>query len=481
MQWNIDAAGDLIATAGNIIKVGTNSNNLIVSGGNAGSSGANVVLYSGTHATNANDIFFRAGINDVLTYDRSITNWNFRDQTLSSVGAITMSGGSISRDVSNNTFKLSGGLGVNDGANLELRGSTAGNPNNINFRASTTDVFNFDATATTWNFQNTHVSNIQTLFKGNATGIMKVSGGTTVNLGGNFWGYGETHASQANDIELRAAGAVKLQWDHSALAWNFGTNIITGVSDMRRGSATGSMTISGGTANNLGAFIALRGESHATGAKDIVLGANGISQFSYDDSASTWNLQSNTLNYVTGIYRGAATAALLLAGGSSLTAGAAFSLYGQSHATLANDMFFQANGVTKLHYDASITTFDFQDTDIATTGAISTGDLSMAGTVNYGAIAALTVTTNAITPISRFSEINTNTAAQTVKTISGGTVGDEITLCTNSSAFTLTLQDMAVGGNIQIGGDFIMTSPADTITLFFDGTNWREISRADNA
>jgi hypothetical protein len=62
---------------------------------------------------------------------------------------------------------------------------------------------------------------------------------------------------------------------------------------------------------------------------------------------------------------------LYISGGSSSGSGANIILFGESHATVANDIRFR-NGATIVgQYDSSATTWNFQDNDITTTGSIS--------------------------------------------------------------------------------------------------------------
>jgi hypothetical protein len=60
-----------------------------------------------------------------------------------------------------------------------------------------------------------------------ATAILTVSGGNSTTVGGNAVFYGQSHATQANDIELRSGTNVKLFWDDSANLWTFASPIRT--------------------------------------------------------------------------------------------------------------------------------------------------------------------------------------------------------------------------------------------------------------
>jgi len=254
-----------------------------------------------------------------------------------------------------------------------------------------------------------------------ATGSIVYGGGTNAGTyGANILMYAESNAIAAYDMSLRAGSTPWLYWDNSISTATFSGDVIVGSGSLATTSA----------------------------ASTVVLDSVGANYLSFANSATT-------------------EGGLLFADPSNATAG--WMVYNHSTDTLRL-------GVAGA--DALVATTSLFD--VKTAMAVG-GDLSVSGTTNYGPIASLTVTANAITPISYFSDVDTSLAAQTVKTISGGTEGDKITISPSSSNFSLTVQDMGVGGNIQIGGDFIMNSPADTLTLYFDGTNWREISRADNA
>jgi hypothetical protein len=65
-------------------------------------------------------------------------------------------------------------------------------------------------------------------------------------------------------------------------------------------------------------------------------------------------------------------------------------------------------------------------------------------------------------------------------TINGGAVGQTIVLRAASSARTIELLDAATGGNLQLNGNFLLNNAEDSITLYYDGSNWLEKARSDN-
>ena len=94
----------------------------------------------------------------------------------------------------------------------------------------------------------------------------------------------------------------------------------------------------------------------------------------------------------------------------------------------------------------------------------------------------LTIATGAITVTRSYHSVDTeaNAATDDLDTINGGAEGAIIILRANNSARTVVVKDGT--GNLNLAGDFSLTSITDTITLFKGtGSTWFEISRSDNA
>lgn len=90
----------------------------------------------------------------------------------------------------------------------------------------------------------------------------------------------------------------------------------------------------------------------------------------------------------------------------------------------------------------------------------------------------ITLPANAPTAIYRV-DTEGNAGSDTLTTINGGVEGQIIILKTENSSRDVTLDDNA--GNLRIAGDFTMDTTQDRIWLQFDGTNWFELGRVDNA
>ena len=80
---------------------------------------------------------------------------------------------------------------------------------------------------------------------GDTDGVMYVAPSTTKDLGGNILLYGDTHASKAKDIEIRATTGVEAHYDDSASKWDFQANaistsgVLTAVGTSLTGTAAG--------------------------------------------------------------------------------------------------------------------------------------------------------------------------------------------------------------------------------------------------
>ena len=93
----------------------------------------------------------------------------------------------------------------------------------------------------------------------------------------------------------------------------------------------------------------------------------------------------------------------------------------------------------------------------------------------------LTISSDAITVTQSYHNVDVEggvAGSDTLTTINGGVTGAILVLRANNSARTISLTE---GGNILLAGDFDLDNAADTITLIYDGSNWLEIARSNNA
>jgi len=273
----------------------SNTGALGISGGSGISAGASLTMWGGSHGTLANDIRFRANSSTELYYDDSASSWNFQANAITTTGALTCG-----------TFTSTGIDDNASGERLQIGSS------NIQFGTTGTADYG--------------------LYKPDSTGGLDINGGTNSNTGGGIRLYGSTHGSFANDIALRGGGNSELYYDHSASSWDFQANDIntTGIITATGGSIistidfrctvgindtsdigfgdTGNAWMAGISYSNGsggehldiwttgGAGCYFHSSSSST-ARDIDLYANTTTQLYYDDSASDWDFQANTITW----------------------------------------------------------------------------------------------------------------------------------------------------------------------------------------
>jgi hypothetical protein len=92
----------------------------------------------------------------------------------------------------------------------------------------------------------------------------------------------------------------------------------------------------------------------------------------------------------------------------------------------------------------------------------------------------LTIASGAISVYDNYHTVATEGGGLTddLDTINGGYPGMVVTLSDATDAGDVTIKDGT--GNLQLAGDFAITTASATITLVYNGTYWREIARSGN-
>mgnify|MGYP001343754064 CR=1 FL=1 len=103
------------------------------------------------------------------------------------------------------------------------------------------------------------------------------------------------------------------------------------------------------------------------------------------------------------------------------------------------------------------------------------------GITTLGSFTELTIASGAVTVTSSVHRVDTESNAGTddLDTINGGTDGSILILSCADNGRDVVFKDGT--GNLKLNGDFTATNKADTITLIHYGSEWREVSRSDNA
>jgi hypothetical protein len=129
---------------------------------------------------------------------------------------------------------------------------------------------------------------------------------------------------------------------------------------------------------------------------------------------------------------------------------------------------------------------DANVTNLTLSGASGSELLTAAGSVKVTDFlriprkSTLTISSGVVTATGSSHNLDTEAAAATddLDTINGGTEGDILILCTAVSSRDVTLKDGT--GNLSLAGDFALLTSQYRIVLYYNGTNWQELSRSAN-
>ncbi len=356
-QWKISNDGSLVSFDGTVIRRATDTGSLRISGGTSTGIGANFVLYGESHATNANDMIFRAGASPWLSWDDSAgvatCDGNLATDTAKRlrVGGVPRSDWSMSYDVievgetgammaattatSGDAVWLGGNwyfdgaykyrsnghaaqLYINNAGDTIVR-TAANNASGPGGELVWDDVLTvyasgnvglgggdlLDTGSGTFSGNITLTGSDSSILCSVNTSTMTLSGGISGAQGGAILLYGNAEATKANDIAFLAAGSTKLNWDNSIGYWNFQGNNLSGIGNvsisgtgMYNADDVSNWTLSGGVNTASGSNITLYGGGHASQASDIVFRDGASYVLNYDARAGLWDFQGNYLQSV---------------------------------------------------------------------------------------------------------------------------------------------------------------------------------------
>ncbi|MEX0300490.1 MAG: hypothetical protein AB3N28_15560, partial [Kordiimonas sp.] len=155
-RGNIKSGGD-ITVGGTAIHRDTAAGALIASGGSEENLGANIRL-NGENIADPNNIFFRTGSVNRLTWDDTGREWNFQGNMMTGVGNTRMSGTQIYRTDEVSQLFVSGGATVSSGSNIVLHGSGASNANDILLRTGSNTRLHWNDSSLAWDFKNNTIT-----------------------------------------------------------------------------------------------------------------------------------------------------------------------------------------------------------------------------------------------------------------------------------------------------------------------------------
>jgi len=285
-------------------------------------------------------------------------------------------------------------------------------------------------------------------------GALIISGGNSSADGFNMSIYGGTHAGQANDIRMRAGATTVLYYDDSA------DRFYVPVDDF----------VVGGTTAGAASAVTL----YATGAGRFSTGSSGASAYSSGDDL----VVEGSGNAGISILSPDADASSLIFGSDANNLDAFIQYDGGSNHLLLNtanvgdDIVFRAdNSVTNLTLSGA------SGSELLT----AAGSVSVTDFLRIPSKGELTIAAGVITVTGSRHTVDTqgDAASDDLDTINGGTDGDILILRSANNARTVTVKDST--GNIQLAGDFSLSSTGDAIVLYFSGSAWIELTRSNNA
>ena len=190
-----------------------NDQDLVLSGGTAEATGANITLYGGAHGTASlvDNIIFRASGTQQLRYSDAGSSWDFQANAITTTG--TLACGALTS------------TGIDDNATAE-RFQVADSI--ITIGGSSTGVFSIVRGTT-----------------GSTTGSVRLLSTASQSTGSSIEQFGSEHSSLAGDWRVVSGGTIQLDYDDSASEWDFQANAITTTGTLASGSATITNTSSG--------------------------------------------------------------------------------------------------------------------------------------------------------------------------------------------------------------------------------------------
>tara|TARA_R110000803_G_scaffold23094_2_gene56951 strand:+ start:68 stop:2989 length:2922 start_codon:yes stop_codon:yes gene_type:complete len=318
---------------------------------------------------------------------------------------------------------------------------------------------------------------------GDTDGVLYIAPSTTKDLGGNFLLYGDTHATKANDVEVRATTGVELHYDDSASTWDFQANAIT---------TTGTLGVTGVT--TVGASILSDTDSTdslgSTGVRwlkvwtdTLTAGTLTIGAGSIVDSSGAISFGNENLVTTGTLGSGALTATSLSlttdlavadggTGASTLTDGGVLLGSGTgaitAMAVLADGEMIVGDGTTDPVAESGATLRTSIGVDAA--GTDNSTDVTFAGTGTYISLSGQQITVDPITE-SDISDLGTYQTAGAVltdlNTLGAAATDGQVIVATGAGAFAY---ESGATLRTSIGVDAAGTDNSTAVTFAGTGT-----------
>jgi len=150
----------IVGSASGGISNSINNGYIYYAGGNSSLAGANIWMYGGTHASQANDFVFKGSTTTALQYDHSATTWDFQSNAITTSGSATVGslvlGGAVTNSVDDTAITIYGGTSASwlSQSGIEIFGSGFSSVANdiVFFGTSVDEKLRWDNSAGTWVF-----------------------------------------------------------------------------------------------------------------------------------------------------------------------------------------------------------------------------------------------------------------------------------------------------------------------------------------
>ena len=224
--------------------------------------------------------------------------------------------------------------------------------------------------------------------------------------------------------------------------------------------------ISGGTDGDTGGNVIVYGGAHATKAGDIEFRSGTTVTLQWDESANTWVFASSGNN--TNIVNADDTQIFTFSGGDTNAKGGNVQLYGSTHASAASDILLRQGTTAVLHYDHSITTWDFQGLTVVNMGSI---EVDGAATIGGATIFNGTVECNSTAQFDGASTFNAAIGLDAAVTASDEVEVDAaIGITFGSSGPTIT-SGTGVPATTEPNGSLFLRTDGTTSTTIYSREN----------
>jgi hypothetical protein len=197
---------------------------------------------------------------------------------------------------------------------------------------------------------------------------------------------------------------------------------------------------------------------------------------------SSINMGGKNILALKHVYGYSDSAFMIYQGGLSVYSPSVY-MYGKDHFSMAGYVNFLVPDAAKTALLSAMRLLGGSDTPIVEIGYgldMNAADIDDIGALILNGTTELTISAGVITATQTYHRVDTESMDPTddLVTINGGTEGHILIIRASDTDRTVVVKDGT--GNLQLTADMSLDNTQDTLTMIYDGTNWLEISRANN-